>query len=60
MHIKVIKGKRYYYESKRIGKRVTSKYIGPVEKKTKRKDGNQDVQESSHEEASGEDESYIG
>jgi len=30
MHIKTIKGKKYYYESKRIGKKVTSVYIGPV------------------------------
>lgn len=32
MHIKKIKGKEYYYESKRIGKHVTSVYIGPVGK----------------------------
>ena len=32
MHIKKIKGREYYYESKRIGKKVTSVYIGPVNK----------------------------
>jgi len=32
MHIKTIKGKKYYYESKRIGKKVTSVYIGPVDR----------------------------
>ena len=31
MHIKTIKGKKYYYESKRVGKKVTSVYIGPVD-----------------------------
>ena len=31
MHIKVIKGKRYWYTSKRVGKKVTSVYLGPVE-----------------------------
>lgn len=40
MHIKTIKGKKYYYESKRIGNKVVSKYIGPVSriKKQKRAD----------------------
>jgi len=32
MHVKTIKGKKYYYESKRVGKKVTSVYIGPVGK----------------------------
>ena len=32
MHIKVIKGKKYYYESVRVGKKVMSRYIGPVDK----------------------------
>ena len=30
-HIKTINGKKYYYQSIRKGKKVTSKYIGPVE-----------------------------
>jgi hypothetical protein len=29
-HIKVINGRKYYYQSIRVGKRVTSKYLGPV------------------------------
>jgi len=55
MHIKIIKGKKYYYESKRIGKKVTSKYIGPVEKIKKN-----ETQKTEEEMSSGEDESYIG
>ena len=35
-HIKTINGRKYYYESVRLGKRVTSKYIGPVEVKKKK------------------------
>ncbi len=30
-HIKIINGRKYYYESIRKGKKVTSKYIGPVD-----------------------------
>jgi hypothetical protein len=30
-HVKKINGREYYYESIRKGKKVTSKYIGPVE-----------------------------
>lgn len=30
-HIKTINGKKYYYQSIRKGKKVTSKYLGPVE-----------------------------
>jgi len=32
VHVKTIKGKKYYYESVRVGKKVMSKYIGPVDK----------------------------
>jgi len=31
-HIKVINGRKYYYSSIRKGKKVTSKYLGPVER----------------------------
>jgi len=31
-HIKVINGRKYYYQSIRVGKRVTSKYLGPVQR----------------------------
>lgn len=36
-HIKVINGKKYYYESIRVGKKVTSRYLGPVERIRKKK-----------------------
>ena len=29
-HIKTINGKKYYYQSVRKGKKVTSVYLGPV------------------------------
>lgn len=35
-HIKVINGRRYYYESIRKGKKVTSRYIGPVDERKRR------------------------
>ncbi len=35
-HVKVINGKKYYYESIRKGKKITSKYLGPVEKKQRK------------------------
>jgi hypothetical protein len=34
-HVKTINGKKYYYESIRKGKKVTSKYLGPVEEPIK-------------------------
>ena len=36
-HIKIINGRKYYYESIRKGKKVTSRYIGPVERIRRRK-----------------------
>ena len=36
-HVKVINGRKYYYESIRVGKKVTSKYLGPVERIRKKK-----------------------
>ena len=38
-HIKVINGRKYFYESVRKGKKVTSRYLGPAEqplRKTKK------------------------
>lgn len=35
-HIKVINGRRYYYESIRKGKKVTSRYIGPVDERKRK------------------------
>ena len=62
-HIKIINGRKYYYESIRRGKKVTSRYIGPVdERKRKSKKPEtaeeqvvQDLQQSTEG-----DENYIG
>lgn len=35
-HIKVINGRRYYYESIRKGKKVVSKYLGPVDERKRK------------------------
>lgn len=56
MHVKTIKGRKYYYESKRIGKRVTSVYIGPVEKISREQTRN--LEEELSEQA--EEEFYVG
>ena len=39
-HIKIINGRKYYYESIRKGKKVTSRYLGPAEEpvKTRKKE----------------------
>ncbi len=47
MHIKVIKGRKYWYTSKRVGEKVTSVYLGPVEEDTTSLEG--PVQEPSEE-----------
>ncbi len=71
-HIKVINGRKYYYSSIRKGKKVTSKYIGPVERlRKKRKNteealAEQQIQEQElggmdvQEDDSAEEDSYIG
>jgi hypothetical protein len=74
-HIKVINGRKYYYESIRIGKKVTSRYIGPVERIRKRKAfkvepeqvvqitteaARQTAEEQVNEERISDDENYIG
>ena len=68
-HIKVINGRKYYYASIRKGKKVTSKYLGPVErirrKKSTATDGTDQLvtvvqgQEDETENIQ-EDENYIG
>ncbi len=59
-HIKTIKGRKYYYESVRIGKKVTSKYLGPVDVKIKtRKTANKELEEDT-ECSEAPEESYIG
>ncbi|HLD39425.1 MAG TPA: hypothetical protein VJB05_03880 [archaeon] len=58
-HIKVINGRKYYYESIRQGKKVTSRYIGPVDerkRKSKKLADEQLVQQT----APDGDENYIG
>jgi hypothetical protein len=55
-HIKVINGRKYFYESIRIGSKVTSKYICPVERirRARKIDG------SVSDDAPATDEDYIG
>ena len=60
MHIKIIKGKKYYYESKRIGKKVISKYIGPVKPIRKKKDEDSQEAPAQEEQQEEEDDFYIG
>lgn len=36
-HVKIINGRKYYYQSIRKGKKVTSRYLGPVDKRIKKK-----------------------
>ena len=51
-HVKTINGRKYYYESVRKGKKVTSKYLGPVEQiKTKKKQSDEETEQ---------EDSYIG
>ena len=64
-HIKIINGRKYYYESIRRGKKVTSRYIGPVDerkRKSRKTDAAeeqtlQDIQQETNPEG---DENYIG
>ena len=64
-HIKVINGRRYYYESIRRGKKVTSKYLGPVdERKRKPRKVNiqqtEEIKQESQPEQPQEEQEYIG
>ena len=64
-HIKIINGRRYYYESIRRGKKVTSKYLGPVDerKRKPRKVNIQQAEETKQEsqpEKPQEEQEYIG
>jgi len=57
-HIKIINGRKYYYQSIRKGKKVTSKYLGPVgDRKRKQKD---ETPAPEQELLLAEDNSYIG
>ena len=44
-HVKVINGRKYYYESIRMGKKVTSRYIGPVEERIRKSRKSEEAQE---------------
>ncbi len=60
-HIKVINGRKYYYESIRMGKRVTSRYIGPVEERIRKSRKPEAAEEQIVQEAAQPtDENYIG
>ncbi len=62
-HVKTINGRKYYYESIRKGKKVTSRYIGPVdERKRKTKINKTEETETKDEIKKDEtqDETYIG
>jgi hypothetical protein len=59
-HIKVINGRKYYYQSIRIGKKVTSKYLGPVENRKRRARMQQEEIIEASKSSSFEEENYIG
>jgi hypothetical protein len=59
-HIKVINGRKYYYESIRKGKKVTSKYLGPVEERKRKQNGTREEQHPAAEQEAVAEESYIG
>lgn len=59
-HVKVINGRKYYYESIRIGKKVTSKYIGPVEAPIKKKQKKIIMDDTEVEDSLLPEDSYIG
>lgn len=62
-HIKTINGRRYYYESIRKGKKVLSRYLGPVDERKRKpkrlaEEQQQQVQEQPQETTP--EETYIG
>lgn len=61
-HVKVINGRKYYYESIRIGKKVTSRYIGPVDerKRKSKKSVAEEEQVVQEQDATQGNENYIG
>jgi hypothetical protein len=58
-HIKIINGRKYYYASVRKGKKVTSKYLGPVDERRRRAREDADMKNVEQEPILEED-SYIG
>ena len=62
-HVKTINGRKYYYESIRMGKKVTSRYIGPVEERVRKSRKTEEQQEQTVQEiqpASADEGNYIG
>ncbi len=62
-HIKVINGRRYYYESIRQGKKVISRYIGPVDgrlRKYRKKKEEEMAKQEATQDTLPADASYIG
>ena len=61
-HIKVINGRKYYYSSIRRGKKVTSKYIGPVERirSMRRKAVEEETVQQEYTPETHEEDNYIG
>ncbi len=59
MHIKTINGRKYYYRSIRKGDKVTSEYLGPVDRIRKAKKEEEQTAEPVPEEEEKEDD-YIG
>lgn len=55
-HVKVINGRKYFYESIRVGAKVTSKYICPVERVRRARK----IEGEDQEEVPSTDEDYIG
>ena len=60
MHIKTINGRKYYYRSIRKGDKVTSEYLGPVDRVRKSKNKNKEQQEESVPEEEEKEDDYIG
>jgi len=60
MHIKTINGRKYYYRSIRKGNKVTSEYLGPVEKAKvlKKEDQTEEAPQEENDEEKEDD--YIG
>jgi len=59
-HVKTINGRRYYYESIRKGRKVTSKYLGPVEDRIRTKKKKIKEDETEPQDLLLPDDSYIG
>ena len=60
MHIKTINGRKYYYRSIRKGDKVTSEYLGPVDRVRKSKTQNTEPQEDPVPEEEEKEDDYIG